>query len=225
MPTITTFKTHPNFKCTFDPSIKDINDIVFFEEGDAFNPFLYQEIFEKKALTEEMKEEDEDKLQSFKIDPEKIDRIYYIDKEIFEETKVNEYNMLARIDNNPPLYIDFRVFGCCCRSFKCDNCEGNGNIFIFSDVNVFMTICKKRLDEVNEEYHEKALESLTQDYGENWKNSKYDKYEEELLEEDTAKFNGDDDYLVIWEGDNDDVDNFLRFRDVRNEYYAIMDLD
>ena len=108
---MTVFKTHPNFKCSFDYKIKDINDIIFF------NLFKNQEKFTKKAsfVKKLSYEEKQEKIKSFKIDPEKFDRIYYVHKEIYGDNKKFKYEIFARIDqgssSSRPLCIHVKVYG------------------------------------------------------------------------------------------------------------------
>ena len=141
------FKTHPKFKCSFDLDIKNINDIVFFEKGDAFNPFLYQGKFRKGVIIK--KKESIEELHSFVIIPEQINKIYYISKETDDmDENIIEYLMVARIDDsfNPYYYIILQAYCCRCGGFNCDKCYcmKEGRILIFFDKSILRRLLGRR---------------------------------------------------------------------------------
>ena len=207
-----TFKTHPNFKCTFDPSIKDINNVIYIHWG--INTLKNQEKFTKLTSLEE-----EEKNKSFKIDPEKFDRIYYIRNGESENRKNFKSVIIARIDqggsSSSPLYIYIKVYG-----IYNDKEYRDGVYFLSDNANLFMTICKRQ---IGEKYHKMILESLTQDYGENWRITKYEEYEKKIVDaEKQQEWEYDEDGCIIYQPikwpDNEEDKDFVSFRELRERY-------
>ena len=149
-------KTHSNFKCIFDPCVTDINDtlILFCEDGDEEeddSPFLHQKDLEKSMLPKELVlnfEGDRKKLDSYEIDVEKIDRLYY---ECFD---YDRYNIIARVDDFNLLYFDLEAF------CSYDNLW-RGNIFFSNDGKLLVDLCEWRIN--NENVKALIYESLKED--------------------------------------------------------------
>ena len=173
-------KTHPNFKSLI-PRIEDMLNIYRYysdwnnEDDDVFNPFIYQGKLKKVALPEEKKtiwKNDDEELQSFIIDPEKIDRIYYMaykrgrDKygEYDECDRMYEtHEMIARIDRSssdgddslPPLYFNLECCICDHDGFECKSDHPprkGGYIFVSTNVKLFMKNCLWKVPSRTEVY-------------------------------------------------------------------------
>ncbi|XP_066944386.1 uncharacterized protein [Macrobrachium rosenbergii] len=128
-------KTHPDFK-SVDPAVTDADTM----DENMWTALAYQYMFDRRTTPWEMAQWDHDELQSFKVDLEKVDRLYYIyfhDDESFGQ----EYAMIARMDHKGlPLYVEL--------SASCDytgfDCQGQGVIFVSRDANLFMKLCITR---------------------------------------------------------------------------------
>ena len=123
-------QTHPNFKSA-SPEIKDMNDLNTFMSG----PLARQYLFAREMIPPLL-------INSFKIDLEKIDRLYYFNYVKANDGGVTEYSMIIRLDNeSQPLYVDFTAF-------HDEDFEENmsGYIFISADVDLFMKVIADTLN-------------------------------------------------------------------------------
>ncbi|XP_068226098.1 uncharacterized protein [Palaemon carinicauda] len=136
-----TLKTAPNFK-SIDPAVPDADTM----EDYLSNALDYQYMFEKRTTPWEMAQWDPDELQSFKIDLEKVDRLYHIS--FIEDGCVGqEYELIARLNHKGRLLYVELTAGCDYTGF---DCQGYGIIFVSSDANLFLNLvltnnCKKDL--------------------------------------------------------------------------------
>ena len=120
------FLTHPNFK-SLDENVKNANAINN-QVGHAINN---QKYFEKITTPWETTHYWKDKkIQDFKIDLEKIDRLYYI----YCDKEGEEYDLVCRMQGE--FYINMRA-NCCISSAEFMD-YGIANIFISRDANLFM---------------------------------------------------------------------------------------
>ena len=121
--------THHDFKTVVN-GVKDACDM----EQYVGYALVHQYSFKKKTTPWEM----HDDLQKFKIDLEKVDRLYYIYHT--EDAGDQEFSMVARMDyKGQKLYFELDA-----------NCDytgfsgiGGGFIFVSSDANVFMKVVLK----------------------------------------------------------------------------------
>ena len=137
-------KTHPNFKSL----ISTVNDIESIYANIGL-PLVFQETFEKKSTSD--MNWNKNKLKSFSIIPEEIDRLYIIhnprrreyDNDNYEDNDDNfiefrhciYYYLLVRIDHKgfkDKLYVEMISY--------CNFLRGWGTIYISSDINLFMKI-------------------------------------------------------------------------------------
>ena len=101
-------QTHPNFKSF----VEDVQDAETIYEWVGY-AISFQEHFDKTTTPSELYDNFEnDKLQNFKIDLEKIDRLYYInlDKEDNYKNEFGDqtYHLIARMQYNDesPIYVE-----------------------------------------------------------------------------------------------------------------------
>ena len=153
--TTTKIETHPNFKSVV-PGIKNANDIYNYLRI----PLALQDNFDKETTYWEMLNLwNPEHLESFKIKPEKIDRLYHI---YSEPTELGyDCGMVVRVieEGILTLFVDFT-----CTFFRNDN-TWKGGIFINTDSQFFMRLCRWRL--VGKE-KEDVYNSLKEDYGNTW---------------------------------------------------------
>ena len=100
-------KTHSNFKSLnpFMKNAKDINDYLL-------DTFSHQYLFEKRTLPEEKELWEAEELNSFKINPEKIDRLYYIYR-THNGPHIWYFNILLRLDyKGRQLYVELKSNYC-----------------------------------------------------------------------------------------------------------------
>ena len=131
-------KTHPNFKSII-PYVPDAETIDIY----LTDALLYQETFDKKTTPWETNLWDKKKLDSFKIIPQEIDRLYCIKHDEFCGIWDDEYYLLARIDRGdggPLLYVELTA-GCDAEGFSS---RGDGAIYISSHPSIFMKLTLRR---------------------------------------------------------------------------------
>ena len=123
-----TIQTHPNFKSVV-ANVQDAGTIDEYVEYAIDN----QEKFYKKMPPWEIKDiGGRDKLQKFKIDLEKIDRLYYIN---YKDEDEPEYDLITTMqyENNNPIYVE--MLAKYPRSYDIE-----GSIYISQHVNSFMKL-------------------------------------------------------------------------------------
>ncbi|XP_066943580.1 uncharacterized protein [Macrobrachium rosenbergii] len=125
-------RTKADFK-TIHPAVTDADGMDTYVGG----ALTYQHMFERRTTPWEMDLWDHDELQSFNINLEDVDRLYYI---YFHDDGVNgqEYRLIARVEHKGlPLYVELMA-GC---DFTGFDCQGQGVIFVSRDANLFMKLC------------------------------------------------------------------------------------
>ena len=141
LPETTNIKTHPNFQSV----VEDVQNAktIFEYVGHALQ---FQKDFDKEIIPSEINEYDyddddddnnnfgNDKLEKFKIDLEKIDRLYYI-----KYTDDQTYRLVARMQYNKeekrsldPIYVEMYAF----YDYYSENIKGI--IYVSRNVNDFM---------------------------------------------------------------------------------------
>lgn len=124
-------ETHRNFKSII-PSVTSAEDMSEFI-GLALS---YQYMFDRRTSPWEMEHFEDNELEKFEIDLEKVDRLYYIyayDDEAFG----TKYEILARLDcQGKSAYVNL-VASCDFTGFEC---QGGGYIYISFNANVFTKI-------------------------------------------------------------------------------------
>ena len=142
-------ETHPNFKSL----ISTVNDIKSIYANVGL-PLMFQKTFKKKSTSE--MNWNKNKLKSFRLIPEEIDRLYIIHnprRREYDNSEDNDdnfiefrhciyYYLLVRIDHKgfkDKLYIEMISY--------CNFLQGWGTIYISSDINLFMKITLTHLYE------------------------------------------------------------------------------
>ena len=122
--TNTNLQTHPNFK-SLDPNIQTV-DAMAHEVGYA--------IRRQRKITKLINPKDwkNRKPKDFKIDLEKIDRLYYI----YCDDAENYFNLLCRMQGE--FYIEMKAIRYNCFDLCCVD-RGAGTIYVSRDANLFMT--------------------------------------------------------------------------------------
>ena len=159
-------QVEPNFESsTFLKDVKGALDAYYYNKSDAFNPFIHQRKLKKETLPEEKKiiwKDNEEELQNFIIDPEKIDKIYYMVNYSYKGG--DTYEMIARVnrggddDSSSPLHSPFYVeieFSICDHDgFECNKNHHpkRGNIFVGIDAKLFAEHCLRRVNKKYKEY-------------------------------------------------------------------------
>ena len=92
--------------------------------------------------------EEEENLQSFKIDPEKIDKIYYVSKTDDIDEKIIKYLMIASIDNS--YFINVQAYCCLCVGFNCNKCYYDESL-VSIEKNLNLNLLDKYKEEEEEE--------------------------------------------------------------------------
>ena len=133
-------RTHPNFKSAV-PNITNVNEIY----NEIHAALTNQDTLKRKRVPWGSTTPD---LNSFKINLEKVDRLYHLyhmGKDIYENS---QYSMIVRLvahEGLPPLYVE--LWGCCdfIKGFRSN--EVGGFIFIAADVDVFMKVVTEDLSD------------------------------------------------------------------------------
>lgn len=154
-------KTHSDFR-SIDASITTADDMADLV-GHALS---FQYMFDRRTSPWEMENFDDDDLQSFEVNLEEVDRLYYINH--YDDGISNrEYEILARMDyGNKKAYVN--VVACC--DFTGFDCQGGGYIFVSFNANVFTKIMLGRQHD-----HEHIYRSLAEDGVAVEKQSEYDR--------------------------------------------------
>ena len=166
---------HPNFENIFpDATFTNINSIIKYmnveirrwnnnnteEEYDTSNPFNHQDTFKKKTPQFEMRLWDKERLESFKIKLEEIDRLYYINH-YSNSVWVHEFDLLIRInyEEGYPLYVKMLAF--------CDylgfSSMGVGSIYVFFNPILFMKHINDKMRFLPQKYKNVIYKSLRDD--------------------------------------------------------------
>ena len=113
-----------------DPRITCRKDIKYMIR----EALMFQRMFHKRTSPWEIKKWDYDKLKNFKIEPDNIDRLYYIHHE--DNCYGRNFHLVARAvyEKGPPLYVELDA--------SCDftgfDCQGGGRIYVSWDADIFM---------------------------------------------------------------------------------------
>ncbi|CAL4088240.1 unnamed protein product [Meganyctiphanes norvegica] len=118
---------------TFKSLVPTINNIDNIEELVGY-ALIYQYMFVKRTSPWEMQSWDYNELENFKVDLNKVDRLYYI--EHFDDS-VNSrtYEILVRMDYRGE-HIFVRLSAGC--DFTGFDCQGDGEIYITRNPNIFL---------------------------------------------------------------------------------------
>ena len=142
-------KTHYDFR-SIDVSITTANDMAD-HVGYALS---YQHMFDCRTSPWEMENFKDDDLQRFKVNLEKVDRLYYI-HHYDDGISSREYEILARMDyGDKKAYVN--VIASC--DFTGFDCQGGGYIFVSFNANVLTKIMLNRRHD-----HEAIYRSLAED--------------------------------------------------------------
>ena len=110
-----------NFK-SCNPNIKSWEDI-----SDKLGyPFNYQYMFDKRTSPWEMENWDQDELNAFVIEAEKIDRLYYL-ADNDEDQNCRSWEICCRLEYKGEKYFVDMVSNCDYTGF---DCQGGGTIYI-----------------------------------------------------------------------------------------------
>ena len=136
---------------SFVPHVKTVDDI---EELIGY-ALLYQYMFDRRTSPWEIWEKDE--LDKFEIDLYKIDRLYSVIHNSYDEYRDGSFFLVARmIYKNMNVFVDF--------SASCDSsgfdCCGGGEIYVTTDVNLFYNAIAYKL---NDNQEGNILTSLLED--------------------------------------------------------------
>ena len=119
------------------PEVKKADDIDDYV-GEALS---YQYQFEKRTSPWEAAQWDYDKLQAFKIDTNKVDRLYHI-YNFDDGVGDRDFELIVRLEHEGrPLYVELSA-GCDYTGF---DCQGSGIIFVSRDANLFMKLVLKQV--------------------------------------------------------------------------------
>lgn len=142
-------KTHSDFR-SIDASITTADDMAD-HVGHALS---YQYMFDRRTSPWEMENFEDDDLQTFQVNLEEVDRLYYINH--YDDGISNrEYEILARMDyGDKKAYVS--VIACC--DFTGFDCEGGGYIFVSFNASVLTKIMLDRQHD-----HEAIYRSLAED--------------------------------------------------------------
>lgn len=136
----TTIFTHPNFKSIIDPNIRNAKIV----EDKMFDILILQEKLEKQILIYKNNNYQWVKMQnSFNIDVQYIDRLYYMN--CSEDCDEKHFELIARLSYNEkeePIYVELHGF---CNEDE----EVAGVIRISTDVVNFMRIVLRDYEDVN----------------------------------------------------------------------------
>ena len=123
-------KTHANFQ-TVDPNVPDAKTMDKYLGG----ALLYQFMFDKRTTPWENDMWDKEELDSFKIDLEKVDRLYYIEHN--KRSEGQDFTLVARMEQGTKhIYVEMTA-SCDYTGFEC---QGGGVIFVSTNANLFMKI-------------------------------------------------------------------------------------
>lgn len=123
-------RTHPKFQSL-------VRDVQTADEMDVMIGLAlsYQEMFDRRTSPWEMHMWDQDDLQNFKVDLEKVDRLYHIKFED-DELEQRNFELVVRLEHEPKTWIFVElVAGCDFTGFEC---RGGGEIYLSFDPKVFL---------------------------------------------------------------------------------------
>ena len=123
-------KTEPIYFKSVYPEISCPNDI----DELIGTSFQFQHMFDKRTTPWEISHWDNDELMKFEIDPDKIDRLYYIYYSDHGESEYHSHLIARVVYKNRPLYVEL-VANCGYTGF---DDGGTGRIYISWNANVFM---------------------------------------------------------------------------------------
>ena len=115
-------------KTSFKSLMPDIADVEAIKNHLCY-PLNRQHIFEKRTSPLEMKFWNDEQLELFRIIPEELDRLYYIN---YADSLLPTYYLLARTNNK--LYVEMIVN------------HNRGTIYVSYDANLFMNIVFRKLN-------------------------------------------------------------------------------
>ena len=141
-----------------DPNVQHANTILDYVE-DALDA---QHSFRKNTTPCEINHWDYEDLQSFKVDVDKIDRLYHIfyHAEYHWET---DFELIVRMQyDKKPLYVE--LIGNCCE-INGFNHDGVGHIFVSRDVDIFMKCVLRNSLYERSKYNIKAIYELLKEDG------------------------------------------------------------
>lgn len=105
----------------------------------------YQFMFERKTSPWEMSEWDQNELQKFKVEAEKIDRVYYV--HCTENEFGSDFYVLCRMKYaDKHVFVEF-VAGCDYTGF---DCQGGGEIYVTLNANNFFNEALQKLDDTDD---------------------------------------------------------------------------
>ena len=105
-----------------NPNVSSYEDI----DDELCIPFSYQYMFDKRTSPWEMKDWDQDKLNDFVIEPEKIDRLYHMVADD-EDQNSRAWELYCRLDYKGAKFFVEMYASCDYTGF---DCQGGGNITI-----------------------------------------------------------------------------------------------
>lgn len=115
---------------------------------------LYQHMFERKTSPWEMNQWDQDELQSFDVELDKVDRLYNIDYFNDGVSGSSFYLMVRMVYNEKHVFVELNA--------SCDytgfDCQGGGDIFITINPNLFSKVITRPPDDM-----ERLYQSLAED--------------------------------------------------------------
>ena len=142
-------KTHPEFRSA-EVTVRDADTMDDYL-GEAL---FHQHMFDKRTTPWEVKEWDYDFLQEFRIDLEKVDRLYHI-WHMNDNVSNREFQFIARMDyEGKPLYVEL-IASCDYTGFEC---QGGGYIFISRDPSLFMKVVLSEGDHLNKKLIHQLLQ-------------------------------------------------------------------
>lgn len=118
--------------------------------------FSYQFMFERKTSPWEMSSWNQDELQNFKVETEKIDRVYYV--KCSDDDFGSDFYLLCRMKHGDKhVFVEFAA-GCDYTGF---DCQGGGDIYVTSNPNTFYNEAIQNVDD--KENHTVILKALLED--------------------------------------------------------------
>lgn len=126
---------------SFVASVKTYDDLL-----ECMEPALtYQFMFERKTSPWEMCEWKESELQNFKVEAEKIDRVYFA--HCTEDECGSNFYVLCRMKyTDKHVFVEFAA-GCDYTGF---DCQGGGEIYITFNANNFFSQALQNLDDTDD---------------------------------------------------------------------------
>lgn len=136
---------YENIPPIFKSAIATVSKVDDIEEMVGY-ALIYQYMFVKRTSPWEMQTWDYHELEIFKVDLNKIDRLYYIDH-FDDSVNSKTYEILIRMNyNNEKIFVRLSA-GC---DFTGFDCQGGGEIYITRNPNIF-------LKSIVDQYHNPLL--------------------------------------------------------------------